>query len=275
MVVVLGSNLHARGHCGTHAPSSFRSTDTGDCFARKLEGIAMTRRRPGDDSERQKELEKLERGQQIATAVDAAINKKLSLYRALAIAFSAGLFIFVVGGITFKDNIVRPILEYLYPTAYIGAKVREDLLKDDDLVSKIVTEKRMAELAAQLKDLASHYVDSGYSKTFLFSKTDTGEDNVLMFYAQKNQRTSVELSASATSKKSGDTKLRIFVDDTQLTTDQLLPYSIANADVTDKLQFNRQPDGNLHIIKFQPIDLPPETRVSINCVVIVANAGRP
>jgi hypothetical protein len=113
-------------------------------------------------------------------------------------------------------------------------------------------------------------VDSGYSRTFVFSPGVADDRNQLIFYAEDGQP--VKVSINGYSRGDSDTGFRILVDNSPWEGVRELPFNsfhMANINITNKLKFDQPPQGNLHALKFVPERLEEDSLIVLECLVLV------
>jgi hypothetical protein len=112
-------------------------------------------------------------------------------------------------------------------------------------------------------------VDSGYSGTFIFAPKSPDKNAQLLFFAEKGQ--SVKVTINGNSLGSKRSKFRVFIDNTPWGDSRELPFNLVHGDVTDKLKFDVEPGGNIHVLRFVPNPLEEDALILIECLVLVYN----
>jgi hypothetical protein len=147
-----------------------------------------------------------------------------------------------------------------------------------------IKEKLTSEIASSLH----RKIDSGYSKKFVFlppdpngARNSAAEADFLLFYALEDQTVSVSIMAAF--PPGSTTKLRIIVDGVPVALDHdennnPIVFELTEAQpskfqlrIDDALKHTNQ-DPNLHNLQIIPEDLAGSHPVSVECVVLVANA---
>jgi hypothetical protein len=113
------------------------------------------------------------------------------------------------------------------------------------------------------------YIDSGYSKTFVFSPDSPPDDNFIIFYARAEQEVEINIIANSTNANSN---FRILIDNKEWGDLRNFPYNLMQGKITSLLRYDTAPGGNLHVIKFIPEGLSQEEYAIIDAVVIVKNS---
>lgn len=205
----------------------------------------------------------------VADILEREIKRRLKAIWMVIGAFGAGLALFVGVGLTWRDNLLRPIVESVYPTTYIAGKVKGDLLADQTFGEKLFSGDAKQSLANQLVRMAARDVDSGYSKHISFTAAGGDEANFLIFYALKSQEVEVTVIGSATANSRAT--FRAVLDGKAWLEDKSFPYTLPGAIVTDRLTYDSEPGGNLHTLKFVTDNLDDSERAVIDFVVLVKN----
>lgn len=205
----------------------------------------------------------------VADILEREIKRRLKAIWVVLGAFGAGLALFIGVGLTWRDNLLRPIIEGVYPTSYIAAKVKGDLLTDREFGAKLISGDDKQSLANQLVRMAARDVDSGYSKHISFTENGGDETNFLIFYALKSQEVEVTVISSATANSRAT--FRAVLDGKTWLEDKGFPYTLPGAIVTNRLAFDSEPGANLHTLKFVPDNLGADERAVIDFVVLVKN----
>lgn len=205
----------------------------------------------------------------VASILEAELKRKVKGIWFVIGAFLGGLALFIGAGLTWKENLLRPIVESIYPASYISDKVKAQLLEDQEFRELLITEEHKLAIAAQITRITSEHVDSGYTRNIVFSQSASGDDSVLTFYARKEQE--VELTIIARAPNGSQTKFRIVVDRRAWGEPRKFPYTMVQGNITEHLRFDAEPGGNLHTMRFVPIDFTESDRAVIECVVLVRN----
>ena len=112
-------------------------------------------------------------------------------------------------------------------------------------------------------------MDSGYTKTIVFSQGAPADANFLRFYARKEQE--VELTILATGTVDSQAKFKIILDGKTWREPRGFPYTLVQGNITEHLRSDAAPGANLHTIRFVPLDLDESDRAVIDCVILVKN----
>ena len=202
---------------------------------------------------------------------EAELQRRLKGMKLLIGAFIGGFAIFIGAGITWKDNLLRPVIEEVYPTGYIAGKVKAELLADPQFKEARLTEEHKRAISEQIARSLSEHVDSGYTKTIVFSERAPADDNFLIFYARPEQE--VEVTILATATVGTEAKFRVTLSGRAWGEPRAFPYTMVQGTITEHLRFDAEPGANLHVLRFQPIDFLESDRAVIQCVVLVRNAS--
>lgn len=112
-------------------------------------------------------------------------------------------------------------------------------------------------------------VDSGYSGTFIFAPNLTDKNTHLLFFAEKGQPVKVTIKGS--SRGSKPSKFKVYIDYLPWGDARESDFNIVHADITDKLKYDIEPGGNIHVLKFIPDQLEEDTLIVLECLVLVYN----
>jgi len=115
-----------------------------------------------------------------------------------------------------------------------------------------------------------NFVDSGYSKSIVFSPVTSADNNFLIFHAKPGQEVDLTISAHASNST---TSLLILVDNYPWKKVPSLPFTTVRTTITKFLQYDLPPGGNIHIVKFIPENLSDDDLVVIEVIVIVKNVS--
>jgi hypothetical protein len=204
------------------------------------------------------------------TEAKSLINKELDIkfkyYKKIILAFLAGFCIFIGAGLTWKDVLLRPIIENIYSAPYIYQKIKVELAKDESFRDIIIDEEKSA--GAILKILGKN-VDSGYSRSIIFSKETTREKNFILFYALKNQEVELTILAQSDNQSAS---FSVTIDNQPWGKERKFPFVMVQGNITKYLRFDEAPGANLHTIRFIPKNLSENDRANIDCVILVENA---
>ena len=206
----------------------------------------------------------------VTEILDVELKRKLKGVWIVVGAFVGGFALFIGAGLTWTENLLRPIVESIYPTSYISEGVRDQLLKDTMFKVLLLTEENKTDITAEISRSLGEHVDSGYTKTIIFSQEAAADSNFLIFYARKEQEVELTILATATGSQA---KFRLILDGSTWDEPQEFPYYQVAANITEHLRFDREPGGNLHRMRFQPVDLNESDRAVIELVVLVRNPG--
>jgi hypothetical protein len=109
-------------------------------------------------------------------------------------------------------------------------------------------------------------IDSGYSRTFVFSNDSLLKDNFILFYAGDDQDVLATIKAQS---RDPDAKLQVLLDQ-RLWQDQALDsFSVHEAKLTDRLRFDVPPGRNMHMLRFVPQDLDDGEVAVVDALVLV------
>jgi hypothetical protein len=109
-------------------------------------------------------------------------------------------------------------------------------------------------------------IDSGYSRTFVFSNDSLLKDNFILFYAGEDQDVMATIKAQS---RDPDAKLQVVLDQ-RLWQDQALgSFSVHEAKLTDRLRFDVPPGRNMHMLRFVPQDLDDGEVAVVDALVLV------
>lgn len=207
----------------------------------------------------------------VTEILDAELKRRLRGMRLIVGAFVGGFALFIGAGLTWKENLLRPLIESIYPTAYISDKVKAALLEDESFNDQLITDDHKRAIAEQIARSSGQHVDSGYTKTIVFSPEASGDDNFLIFYARKEQE--VELTILATATVGSQAQFRVVLDRRAWGEPRPFPYTLVQGNITEHLRFDADPGANLHVMRFVPVNLKENERAVIECVVLVKNAS--
>lgn len=207
----------------------------------------------------------------VSEIFDAELQRRLKGMKLLVGAFIGGFALFIAAGLTWKDNLLRPLIEEIYPTSYIAGQVKAELLSDPQFNDALITEEHKRAIAEQIGRSIGAHVDSGYTKTIVFSERAPAEDNFLIFYARPEQQVEVTILASAT--VGSEAKFRVTLGGRAFGEPRPFPFTLVQGTITEHLRFDAEPGANLHILRFQPVDFAEGDRAVIQCVVLVKNAN--
>lgn len=112
-------------------------------------------------------------------------------------------------------------------------------------------------------------IDSGYADTFIFSLSAAETKSQLLFYAEKGQRVKLTINANSTGQR--PTMFRVYIDGSPWESARQAPFHIVHGDITDKLRFDTEPGGDIHSLKFIPVDLKADAWIVIDALVLVYN----
>lgn len=205
----------------------------------------------------------------VTEIIDEELKKKLKGMRLLIGAFVAGFAVFIGAGLTWKDNLLRPVVESVYPASYITGKVKAELLSDESFNDGLITDEHKGAIADQIARSISEHIDSGYTKTIIFSDEVPPDQNFLIFYARKGQE--VELTLLANAIAGPDARFRMTLDNQSWGEPRSFPFNIVQGNITEHLRFDAAPGANLHMIRFTAEGFQDGDRAIINCVVLVRN----
>ena len=116
----------------------------------------------------------------VTKILDAELKRKLKSIWIVVGAFLGGFALFIGAGLTWSENLLRPIVESIYPTSYITKQIARS---------------------------SGEHVDSGYTKTIVFSQEAAVDSNFLIFYARKEQEVELTILATATDSQAKFKKL--------------------------------------------------------------------
>lgn len=118
----------------------------------------------------------------------------------------------------------------------------------------------------QTNDSTASRIDSGYSRTFVFSNDSLLKDNFILFYAGEDQDVMATIKAQS---RDPDAKLQVVLDQ-RLWQDQALDsFSVHEAKLTDRLRFDVPPGRNMHMLRFVPQDLDDGEVAVVDALVLV------
>jgi len=124
-------------------------------------------------------------------------------------------------------------------------------------------------LSAYVLTEITERVDSGYSRTFIFTPNSMDKNCDLLFFAEKGQP--VKVTINGTSRGSKLSTFKVFVDNAPWEHARELPFNIVHADITDKLKYDQPPGANIHILRFIPAQLEEDALIVLECLVLVYN----
>lgn len=112
-------------------------------------------------------------------------------------------------------------------------------------------------------------VDSGYCGNISFTPSEKPKNSEVLFYAQSGQI--VRITIKATARGSSITCINISIDGVPWCQETELPYQIVQGTISDKLRFDREPGGDIHVVRFAPSLMALDAEISIDCLVLVSN----
>lgn len=130
-----------------------------------------------------------------------------------------------------------------------------------------LSKKQLDELAVYVLEKSCELVDSGYSKTIIFSKDSPADDNFIIFHANKGQN--VDITITARSSKP-DAKFRVVIDD-RIWGPALrnFPFDMVGVSIAEGLRFDIPPGGCIHIVRFVPENISDSDLAVIKCLILV------
>jgi hypothetical protein len=207
----------------------------------------------------------------IIAIAEEVFSKKIDRWKLIVTSFMTGLGLFVIVGATWSDFRYF-LLETAFPQVVAYQKLREELLKDEPF---------RREVANDLLSLIGDRVDSGYSKTFYYSRTQRGSgQDVLQFYALKHQIVELTLKAQ------GSARNHFILTIDNMNPFQLeskpnpgFPYQVVRTDISKYLQFSepmaleedavlRTALENIHTLRIYPENA---DEASFEVLVLVRN----
>lgn len=87
------------------------------------------------------------RVRQVVASELASEKKKLKL---ITVSFLLGLSLFIGAGLAWKENILQPIAEYIYPATVIYPKVKKQFLNDTGFANTLLNDDRKANIVGFL-----------------------------------------------------------------------------------------------------------------------------
>jgi len=229
-------------------------------------------------------MSKAESKADVVSILNDELKKKFRFAKWICIAFAAGFAIFIGIGVTWRDNFFRPIIEDIYSPAFIYSKMKSDISKDEDFINKlkqeiskdrdffksVINDEEKTKIAENIIKSIGDRVDSGYTKTIIFSEESRPNENFMIFYARSDQKVEATILAKAFGS---DAKLRVILDGKTWGEPLELPLTLFNVDITKKLRHDIPPGGNIHMLRFLPEPPKDEFNAVIDSVILVKNAG--